>query len=756
MSETGTATDASDMEVDSPEIKTSSVASGSSASAQVVDNGDGEVNSSGEQPNRNTETASAKPSTPPPRHHTRSRNGQLKKADEEEQSGAEESDSEDIDINEVAQALAFLDKRALARSQAVRVNRLFDELVFPMCFPWAHPCGTKFVSVPHDIDHLPALFQPDDEDSVEEEVTNIPERAEDGSYMAVERSADPGVLELITYEKDGPEGAKSIANGDPRAEDSELPGEMSLRMMQAVASRKRKKNALAVTNEYRETKKLRVSVKFGGSSSRKTIIDEDSCPMVLAALLPKICQDGARKRGADAHALSMKLGSYNCRLASGPLNFADWDPKHRFWVGRTRVLWTLKDVPSRNFTRPSYYSLLTGKRVEGANHKRPLMLKLVVRLNGRVMCTNPKQASEYYPQLKKALAAESESQVRYDELVVEDALDDLTEPMVQLGGKKEPSRARTITKKPVCRLNLENFTSNLLNVGTDTRSVLLRKQEIPLTLSKKLSLPGIINEEANLEFTRPRIDVLPTEDGQLHVWCSKPGKFDWSFTPSPSLRRARPCVDSVLLHQLALDKERCVVCWQGVSKLETEEIVKCSSCGIKLHQKCANTESDIADWICQPCKTLQAGTKGAVCRICGLACDEGTSYHEICKAWVGDVAKNPPKLTEEKASCHLCSAGSRHIISCAASNCAVQFHPMCGVIASMLAEENTSEMNKLQVDAHRCTQYTLCSAVVTHDATRVCVPVAFCGIHNPKRSKEYVGLYPAGANLQGAMSVPQM
>lgn len=117
---------------------------------------------------------------------------------------------------------------------------------------------------------------------------------------------------------------------------------------------------------------------------------------------------------------------------------------------------------------------------------------------------------------------------------------------------------------------------------------------------------------------------------------------------------------------------------------------------------------------------------------------------------------------------------------CAARGCLVAFHPMCALLASKVgmegkggkaksirtrktrhsdhaAEEKKSDCNEdMEADKKLCKEYTLqlvqlsraeqlTGSAGKEENERAIVPVAFCGIHNPRREYSAFGCLPGGA-----------
>mmetsp|Transcript_32195 Transcript_32195/g.69483 ORF Transcript_32195/g.69483 Transcript_32195/m.69483 type:complete len:954 (+) Transcript_32195:30-2891(+) len=170
--------------------------------------------------------------------------------------------------------------------------------------------------------------------------------------------------------------------------------------------------------------------------------------------------------------------------------------------------------------------------------------------------------------------------------------------------------------------------------------------------------------------------------------------------------------------------------------------------------------------------------------------------HEVCRVWSGidlsdDSAINGcspifqqfPNRSPLSNVCALCGTGRNKsmafdvgLTKCAARGCHVAFHPMCAMLASKVGmdedggeaksvrtrktrrTDQVSEEKKLdangnvEADKKLCREYTLQLVQLTRtesspdeeeDKTAI-IPVAFCGIHNPRREDSFFGCPPGG------------
>lgn len=168
--------------------------------------------------------------------------------------------------------------------------------------------------------------------------------------------------------------------------------------------------------------------------------------------------------------------------------------------------------------------------------------------------------------------------------------------------------------------------------------------------------------------------------------------------------------------------------------------------------------------------------------------------HEVCRVWSGLVISEDSKINESSPLfqqfpngsplsnvCALCGTGgvksnktmqfSAGLTRCAASGCFVAFHPMCALLATKVGmddkaksvrtrktrhTEQESDVNhNIDADKKHCKEYTLQLVQLTRTERAVSstseekktaiIPVAFCGIHNPRRDDAFFGRLPGGA-----------
>mmetsp|Transcript_15543 Transcript_15543/g.33658 ORF Transcript_15543/g.33658 Transcript_15543/m.33658 type:complete len:955 (-) Transcript_15543:1141-4005(-) len=164
--------------------------------------------------------------------------------------------------------------------------------------------------------------------------------------------------------------------------------------------------------------------------------------------------------------------------------------------------------------------------------------------------------------------------------------------------------------------------------------------------------------------------------------------------------------------------------------------------------------------------------------------------HEVCRVWSGlgisedSKIKEPSPLFHQFPNgsplsnvCALCGTGgaksnkfSASLTRCAARGCFVAFHPMCALLATKVGmddkaksvrtrktrrtEQESDVSENIDADKKYCKEYTLqlvqltrtervVSSASEKDRTTI-IPVAFCGIHNPRRDDAFYGRLPGG------------
>lgn len=169
--------------------------------------------------------------------------------------------------------------------------------------------------------------------------------------------------------------------------------------------------------------------------------------------------------------------------------------------------------------------------------------------------------------------------------------------------------------------------------------------------------------------------------------------------------------------------------------------------------------------------------------------------HEVCRIWSGLNLSNVLNTKQSSSLmfqstlgthllnvCALCGKGggiderssSACLTKCAARGCLVAFHPMCALLTSKskvgevenntrvksvrtrltrrngqcVGDIKTDEKDIVEADKNLCNEYTLDLVHLTRanaageGDTKSIIPVAFCGIHNPRRDASSYGCIP--------------
>lgn len=180
--------------------------------------------------------------------------------------------------------------------------------------------------------------------------------------------------------------------------------------------------------------------------------------------------------------------------------------------------------------------------------------------------------------------------------------------------------------------------------------------------------------------------------------------------------------------------------------------------------------------------------------------------HDICRLWRTMAKKREPETEVTPAGslkgifndifpqkplvCAICGTGKKDVkgdnqisdgycsglIKCAAVGCSVTFHPMCATLVTRFIVEtqdvkyegksrNEHNLNrKKRIDLDLCHRYTLemiettreegCYGSIPGGEKVNIIPLAFCGIHNPKREPSFYGSHSTGDHFSSMMSIP--
>ena len=162
---------------------------------------------------------------------------------------------------------------------------------------------------------------------------------------------------------------------------------------------------------------------------------------------------------------------------------------------------------------------------------------------------------------------------------------------------------------------------------------------------------------------------------------------------------------------------------------------------------CKNTDSVWAHDLCQlwsrPIDTVSGtGQSHQVCCLCGKTNGSPCKSNSAMDATIG-------------------------LIKCAGKGCFVHFHAMCALLVTRgrsktddkleNGKRRFSRLDRQNIDTQHCLDYTLDVIEVTSNSsspTSSFVPIAYCGIHNPRRDDDYFGLPACGGAIVSSMRIP--
>jgi hypothetical protein len=661
---------------------------------------------------------------------------------------AEQDENDNRLVETSAVILASLDPRGCARAQMQDANLVLEKLLLPISFPWSQTKAILYKPLPRDIDDMSIIMNGDEEYSLPEmnretysamDCVQVPKSIP----LSSKRCDDPGVVELLTYVRPTTSQSRRMQGPtrlrDLPIEDPMIQGELSLRMYNEVVTRKRRREEF----ETAHTSRKLISFRVGSTSSRSTIFDlsdESSIPLLLQATYPKQIQDGVKRFGEEAYDEGINLGSYNSRpLPSLEAVISDPTSKNRFVVGRTRLVWSEREQSQSKSQRSPYFSILTGLRLDSNNLKRPLSVKVGIRINGVLIASCRSQGTPLLASGTKA----SEPNFCHSTKSVHDALD--------VACREVPKQTESVKQQASiapqdfyqCSINVSKYVNEIIqnnktvenngqrfigNIGQIRKPISIRRQlvmfqslpsktnaankfyricnenEVIGTVSELLPqqkevlykgetflLESLLN--LNLDVVPPRLDCLPTEDGRIHVTCTMPGKITYSTkTETDKLsttnrngntNRGISTSISLLLNLLAAETDRCASCW-NYKPLNNI----CSNC--KYTSDTIFPSDYTNKWIHNVGKQWSD--------IDAAAPFEIYSYDTI-----GSMTSN---CYIDKSCCHLCSkgtVGSINVVSCPAEGCNVRFHPVCAILVSAASEvQFTNNHNRTSDSDHSC------------------------------------------------------
>lgn len=694
-----------------------------------------------------------------------------------------------ISINACATILAELDARSYQQSLVRDASHIAERILQPMSLPWTHKVLPVARNIPCDIDEMIDVLTADDgfhapfdngsfgfgqfETGRRRNGDSVIRLANSSENFrsASRRSADPGCIEFSTvalpsvlpsYHPESLSTARlPLPNGvDEHQHDVPLAkGAKMLRCFESSQGLKRRK-----TEEARScVTTYEVSVKVNSTSSRSTIFEpsiqsqeanDDHMPIVLEATLPIEVENGRKTSKTRAKIESENLGSYDIGHGLPPPQVGKGS--NRISVGRTRLVWTSKDLSDQ---RLSYRSLITGQQLDNGAVKRPRNMRVVIKVGGDICRGSDTESG-------KVVLSETRSQasLQCDQLVrnLLDGKNDRTKssffvpPLIEC----VPDSAGSI--HVVCTSPgtlLHSSVTPILKlarrISNDCCSVCWRSTEGGSEVRECVRCGLLAHDECCLNPGELRVesgDQCRKEEWICSVCChhkendvrNDPQQEMQAIKkskrkPRPPIKLKDSLVESVQIETtdraavLANDEMKCSICSLSGGAMSQ---VALDSKHVWVHETCR---------IWTDAHSYSTGSRDSTCVLCG----RGSSCIEPIQP--ASAGRYSPRCT----------------VKCAAAGCHISVHPMCA-LASTLTSQSTSETsgktsnngifdeisNAKKRDEELCSQYTLSFASIKglahsfgKDPGARCsttLPIMFCGIHNPAREQSFYGLYPGG------------
>ncbi|GAX29058.1 hypothetical protein FisN_7Hh350 [Fistulifera solaris] len=256
-----------------------------------------------------------------------------------------------------------------------------------MHFPWNHKAQRReqvLRGLPCDIDELLAHQTPDDSDTDDNEEYEF---GKTGKMICNRSPQDKGLIELSHKPSSRKQRSRiktSLRNSVTRVDD-----DVAFRMYQEVQSRKLHRQ----TSGAKASCSL-VSIQCNGVSSEASIftdVPDGKTPVLLPAIQPRDVVNGKRMSVTKAKELSKQLGSYDCRYGLPDISNEREQSgrRRRVFAGRTRTIWTRREdapgKPTSPSAQPTYTSIITGETLPAGSHKRPLPVKVGLKVNGKIV-----------------------------------------------------------------------------------------------------------------------------------------------------------------------------------------------------------------------------------------------------------------------------------------------------------------------------------------------------------------------------------
>lgn len=371
-------------------------------------------------------------------------------------------------LDACARELAEIDNDSFQRSFFRDANKIFEQLLLPMHFPWNHKAQRTdqvLRAMPCDIDDMFAAPVEHDSshDNEEDEING------DGKMVCNRSPQDKGVIEIKHF-RSAKRRRRPITMGHPNS----VPHvhEFAFRMYQEVQSRKYHQEE----KESSDVPRSLLSIQCNGVSSQASIFEDvpdGTTPLLLAAMQPRDVTTGKRMSVAKAKELSHQLGSYDCRYGLPDISDEREQSgrRRRVFAGRTRTIWTRREDDQEKATSPSarpvYASIITGETLPIGSHKRPLPVKVGLKLNGKIVSVDKKITESSAHTLELALTSGEDCQVTHDAHVVSKAVEESSKP----SGRSSSKRKSSISHRLVLNPNRTGTTVDEFSADTLARAI---------------------------------------------------------------------------------------------------------------------------------------------------------------------------------------------------------------------------------------------------------------------------------------------
>ena len=670
-------------------------------------------------------------------------------------------------IDQGADHLARLDEVAYHREQMRDASQILTHLVMPMSLPWTHQVAAYRV-ISRDIDDLEGIIDCEEEFPGEDRMGELGEvqcctLPQHHVVSARRSSQDPGIIDFVRFRI--PRSMEPAIDPIPGDYSVGYPTEIEGVLSFPEAIQRRKRRRVSMVEE--RTERFTISICFGGTSSRSTLQPTELSsgePFVLLAKLPNEISGGRRMDASRALDVAAHLGSYDHRHGLPRLS----DSTKRVRTGRTRTIWSSKESLSQ---RPLHKSLLTGCFIDHGQHRRPSDVKVFIRLNGQLLTIDKKNAKKAFD----GSDSDDEWAGAYSNHAIESAFQFADEETINKETQHENLQ---------CSFDSASYLDSIRKRNTVSSQFVKRIRE-------PYFVQVMDKDRLWINIRPPALWSHPCEDGVFQVVCSEAGEINGiqyasSFSAGRSAGQNYPWATAIFLDAMAKQHQACCICWSGSETDDERDIIICTSCQVRVHPRCYSGKKTFdPQWLCDSCRDYQEHANALPASLTSLnvrwarkcsLCDQFGSalilldslgsntftaswVHVHCRTW--ECAK-----AFEEGQCVLCSRTSQYLVRCAATGCSLKFHPMCAVVAShaaasgraadhtFLAGEIESEEDR---DIFLSTQY--CQEVATvsfgkKKSKKRSIPIAYCGLHNPRRAPDRYGLLPGAIHFKDAVRLP--